>query len=138
MSDVTADGAGAATIRIFAAMVVPGSGAGDNININSAHATVSAAPANGAVLTFMGAANTGYGPRLIMQKEAIRVETVPLIMPAVGIALRKKLSRIPLSVRMWQWSDFNTGAHSVRFDVALNANIGDRRRLVRISGGAAF
>lgn len=138
VSDVTADGAGAATIRIFPAMIVPGSGAGDNININSAHATVSAAPANGAVMTFMGAANTGYGPRLIMQKEAIRVETVPLIMPAVGIALRKKLSRIPLSVRMWQWSDFNTGAHSVRFDVALNANIGDRRRLVRISGGAAF
>jgi len=66
------------------------------------------------------------------------VNTIPLIMPATGIAMRKKLSRIPLSVRMWQHSDFNTGEHSVRFDCALNANIRDRRRVVRISGGAAF
>lgn len=138
VSDVTADGAGAATIRIFPAMIVPGSGAGDNININSAHATVSAAPANGAVLTFSGAASTAYGPRLIIQKEAISVDTMQLIMPATGIALRKKLSRIPLSVRMWQHSDFNTGAHNVRFDVALNANIRDRRRLVRINGGVSL
>jgi len=138
VSDVVADGGGAATIRFFPALIVPGSGAGDNVNINSAHATVSNAPANGAVITFLGAANTGYGPRVIMQKEAISVDTIPLIMPATGIAMRKKLSRIPLTVRMWQHSDFNTGAHNVRFDVAMNANIRDRRRIVRISGGAAF
>lgn len=135
VADVTANGAGAATLRIFPAMVVPGAGAGDNININSAHATVTAAPANGATVTFVGAASTAYAPRLIIQKEAISVDTMQLVMPATGIALRKKLSRIPLSVRMWQWSDFNTGAHSVRFDVALNANIRERRRMVRINGG---
>jgi hypothetical protein len=135
---VVADGAGAATFRIFPAMVVPGSGAGDNININSANATVTAAPANGALLTFMGIASTNYSAGLIIQKEAIVVDTVQLIMPATGIALRKKLSRIPVSVRMWQHSDFNTGAHNVRFDVAMNANIRERRRVMRISGGAVF
>lgn len=135
VADAVADGAGAiAALRIFPAMIVPGSGAGDNININSAHATVTAAPADDAVITFMGTAATTYGPRLIIQKDAIVVDTVPLIMPATGIAMRKKLSRIPITVRMWQWSDFYTGAHSVRFDVALNANIRERRRMVRING----
>lgn len=135
----TADGGGAiAALRIFPAMIVPGSGAGDNVNINSAHATVTAAPADNAQLTFAGAASTTLSSGLILQKEAISVDTIPLIMPATGIAMRKKLSRIPLTVRMWQWSDFNTGAHSVRFDVALNANIRERRRAVRFSGGASF
>jgi hypothetical protein len=46
-----------AAARIFPAMIVPGSGAGDNVNINTAHATVTAAPADNAVLTFIGAAS---------------------------------------------------------------------------------
>lgn len=71
---------------------------------------------------------------MLIQKEAIEVNTIPLVMPATGIAMRKKLSRIPLTVRMWQWSDFNTGAHSVRFDVALNANIRERRRMAKFNG----
>lgn len=127
--------AGAITaLRIFPAMIVPGSGSGDNININTAQATVTAAPADNADLTFLGSASTAYGPRLLIQKEAIEVNTIPLVMPATGIAMRKKLSRIPLTVRMWQWSDFNTGAHSVRFDVALNANIRERRRMAKFNG----
>lgn len=121
-------------LRFFPAMIVPASGSGDNININSAHATVTAAPADSAAITWMGTASTAYGPRLIIQKEAIEVNTVPLIMPATGIAMRKKLSNLPISVRMWQHSDFNTGAHNVRFDVALNANVRERRRLCRING----
>lgn len=138
VEDATAVAGAIAALRIFPAMIVPGSGAGDNININSAHATVTAAPADNAVVTLNGAANTTYGPRLLVQKEAISIDTVQLIMPATGIAMRKKLSNIPLSVRMWQWSDFNTGAHSVRFDVALNANVRERRRMVRLNGGATF
>ena len=135
---VTASGAGAATVRIFPAIIVPGSGAGDNININTAQATCSAAPANGALVTFIGAASTNLAPRMIIQKEAITVDTIPLIMPATGIAMRKKLSRIPVTVRMWQWSDFYTGEHSVRWDVALNANVRNRDRIIRLNGGAAF
>jgi hypothetical protein len=134
VADATAVG-GNVTLIVFPAMIVPGSGAGDNININTAHATVDAAPADNAVLTFMGAASTAYGPRVIMQKQAIVINTIPLIMPASDTAMRRKLSKIPLSVRMWQHSDFYTGAHGVRFDVALNANIRERRRIVRINGG---
>lgn len=134
VSDAVADGAGNVTLVIFPAIIVPGSGAGDNININTAHATVSAAPADNAVLTFMGAANATLSPRALIQKPAIIVNTVPLIMPATGTAMRRRLTKVPVSVRMWQHSDFNTGVHGVRFDVALNANIRERERISRVNG----
>ncbi len=134
VADAVADGAGLASLIIFPAMVVPGSGAGDNVNINTAHATVNAAPADLAVITFMGAASATLSPRAIIQKQAVVVNTVPLILPASDTSMRRRLSKIPLTVRMWQHSDFFTGAHGVRFDVALNTNIRERLRIVRVNG----
>lgn len=133
IADATAV-AGAVALTIFPAIIVPGSGTGDNININTAHATVNAAPADNADITFIGAASTTLSPRALIQKPAIVVNTVPLIMPATGTAMRRRLSKVPISVRMWQHSDFNTGAHGVRFDVALNVNVRDRTRLCRVNG----
>lgn len=126
--------AGVATVKIFPAIIVPGSGAGDNVNINTAHATVTAAPADNADITFKGAASTNLSPRVVLQKQAIVVNTVPLILPASDTSMRRRLSKIPLTVRMWQHSDFFTGAHGVRFDVALNANIRERLRIARVNG----
>jgi len=126
--------AGAGTIIIWPAIIVPGSGAGDNVAINTAHATVSAAPADDALISFVGAASTSLAPRLILQKDAIVVNTVPLILPASDTSSRRRLRGIPLTVRMWQHSDFFTGAHGVRFDVAINANIRERYRLSRFNG----
>jgi hypothetical protein len=98
--------------------------------------TVAQAAANTAVVTFKGAPSTALYPRFIANKDAIVINTADLIMPATGIGSRKALTKVPLSVRMWQNSDFNTGAHSVRFDVAVEANVtaDGRRRLVRING----
>jgi hypothetical protein len=126
VGDATADGAGAATVRVFPALVIPNGGA------NTAHATVASAPA-GAV-TFRGTASTAYKPRAIIQKQAIVCNTADLIMPATGTAMRKGLTQVPLSVRMWQDSTFATGEHRVRFDVAMTANVRDRRRIVRLNG----
>lgn len=126
--------ANAVTLKIFPAIIVPGSGAGDNVNINTAHATVTAAPADNADITFLGAASADLSPRVLIQKQAIVVNTIPLILPASDTSMRRKLKKIPLSVRMWQHSDFFTGAHGVRFDVALNANIRERRRIARVNG----
>lgn len=126
--------AGAAAVKIFPAIIVPGSGAGDNVNINTAHATVTAAPADNADITFIGAASTTLSPRVLIQKPAVVVNTIPLILPASDTSMRRRLKKVPISVRMWQHSDFNTGAHGVRFDVALNANIRDRSRICRING----
>lgn len=133
----TGDSSDDATIRIFPALIVPGSGSGGDVEVNTAHATVDAAPIDTAAMTFLGTASTGYTPRAIFQKQSIIVNTAPLIMPASGTAMRKSLTRVPLSVRMWQHSDFGTGAHSVRFDVALTANVRERRRGVRINGSGS-
>ncbi len=129
----TAGGAVAA-LRIFPAIIVPGSGTGADVDVNTAHATVTAAPADNAVITFLGTASTDYKPRLLMQKGAVQVNTAPLIMPASGKGASRALSKVPVTVRMWQDSDFATGEHKVRFDVALTANIRDRRRMTRFNG----
>jgi hypothetical protein len=129
VGDATADGAGAiAALRIFPAIIIPSGGS------NTAHATVAAAPADNAVITFLGAASLAHKPRAIIQKEAIVVNTADLILPASGTAMRKSLTQVPLSIRMWQDSTFSTGEHRVRFDVALTANVRDRRRICRLNG----
>lgn len=133
VSDVTVVGT-TAEVRIYPAMIVPNTGTGSNPNINTAHATVNAAPADSAPITWLGTASTAYGPRLLIQKDAIVVNSAQLVMPAVGIASRKTLPKIPLSVRMWQFSDPKTGDHGVRFDVALNVNIRDRDRVCKMNG----
>lgn len=135
VGDHTADGTGAiASMRIFPAIVVPGSGSGGDVNVNTAHATVTAAPADNAVITWWTSASNSIKPRVVLAKDAIQVNTADLIMPATGVGMRKALTKVPLSVRMWKNSNFSTGAHDVRFDVVLTANVRDRRRLVRING----
>lgn len=127
----TADANGDITARIYPAMIVQGSS-----NVNTAHATVDAAPADTAAVTFVGSASTAYKPRLMLQKSAVVVNTADLIMPATGKAMRKSLTAVPVSVRMWQDSIFATGEHRIRFDVALTADIAGagRERIVRING----
>jgi hypothetical protein len=133
VEDATAVG-GVVALRIFPAIIVPGSGTGDNVAINTALATVNTAPADNADITFLGAPSAALSPRVLIQKEAIVVNTVPLILPASDTSMRRRLSKIPLTVRMWQHSDFYTGAHGVRFDVALNANVRERMRIARFNG----
>jgi len=132
--DAVTSASGIVDARIFPAIIVPGSGSGDNVLINTAHATVGTIPADSAAITFIGTASTAYRPRVLLEKQAIVVNTASLIKPATGISSSISLENVPLSVRMWQHSDFATGAHSVRFDVALTANIRDRRRIIRING----
>ena len=135
IGNYTADGAGAlANCRIFPAIIVPGTGTGGDVNVNTAHATVGTIPANSAVVTWRGTASTAYKPRAIIQKPSIIVNTADLILPATGQGSRKQLTQVPLSVRMWQDSTFATGNHQVRFDVALTANVHERRRIVRVNG----
>ncbi len=99
--------------------------------------TVSAAPANTAAVNFVGAPGAVLQPRFIANKNSIIVHTADLITPATGISMRKALTKLPMSVRMWQDSKFDTGEHRVRFDVAIEPNVAanGRRRLVRINGG---
>lgn len=124
-----------ATIRIFPAIIVPvTSPTTTNEYINTAHATVNSIPADSAAITWLGTASATLAPRLLIQKQAIVVNTQQLRLPVTGMGARRKLDKVPLSVRMWSNSNFPTGEFGVRFDLMLNANIRDRRRVVRING----
>lgn len=128
----------ASNVRIFPAIVVqnasPSGSDFNTISNNTANATVDSIPGSTAAVTFMGTLSTTVRPRVITSKDAVVISTADLIMPATGIGSRKALTKVPLSVRMWQNSVFNTGEHQVRFDVALSANVVNRRRIVRVNG----
>lgn len=135
VEDAQANAAGEAQLRIFPAFVVPNvEKTAGNAGNNTAHAVVDSIPADNAVVTWKGAASGKFLPRLLIQKPAIRVNTMDLVMPFTGKASRVSLTKVPASVRMWQYSDGNTGEHRVRFDMALTANISDRRRITRVNG----
>jgi hypothetical protein len=129
VGDTTADGAGAvAALRIFPAIVI-----GDTDN-NSAHRTVNIVPPDNAVITFYSAASSTYTPRFIIQKPAIIVSTMDLPSSFTDTNDRVKLTKVPMSVRMWKHTDWATGDQSIRFDCVATANVRDRRRLVRLNG----
>lgn len=128
IGNTTASAGGAAAVRVFPAIITSGP-----------HRTVSAAAGNTAVVTFKGSPSTATLPRFLVNKSAVVVNTADLIMPATGTASRKALTKVPLSVRMWQDSVFATGEHRIRFDVAIEANVAadGRGRVIRLNGTAA-
>jgi len=116
---------GLAAVRVYPAIITSGP-----------YQTVAQAPANTAAVNFVGAPGAVLKPRFIANKNAIVVHTADLITPATGISMRKPLTKLPMSVRMWQDSKFETGEHRVRFDVAIEPNVvaNARRRIVRVNG----
>lgn len=126
----TASSGAFTNVRYFPAIIV--SGAYQNVvNTNGGGATV-----DGLAITHLGAASATLSPRCVANKDAVIVNTADLIIPATGKASRVALTKVPLSVRMWQDSVFATGEHRIRFDVAIKANTAadGRRRTVRLNG----
>jgi len=136
VADATADGAGAATVRIFPAIVVQTGTA----TVNNSHATVDAAPADNAVVTFVGAASTTYKPRLMFEKESIVAHSAQLVLPYTGQGYRRSLADAdrdgvaPLMPRLWFYSDPKTGAHNCRIDVFVEAQARDRWKGIKFFG----
>jgi len=124
VGDATA-AASVAQVRVFPAILTSGP-----------FQTVAAAPTNTAVVTFVGAASAVLRPRFIMDKSAVIVNTMDLPVPFTGQMARKSLTKLPMSVRMWQDSRFETGQHRIRFDVVIECNVAanGRRRVTRING----
>jgi hypothetical protein len=136
LADATADSAGSFSLTIFPAIIVK---TGTNV-VNNAHATVDAAPANDAVVTFLGAASTTYQPRMIFRNDAIVAHSAQLVMPYTGTAFRRSLQTAerdgvaPLMPRLWFYSDPATGAHNARIDVFMQAQPRDRWAGVKFFG----
>ena len=125
VGDVNAADGTVASVRVYPAIITSGP-----------FQTVAQAAGNTAAVNFVGAPGATLQPRFIADKSAVVVNTADLIMPATGTASRVSLTKVPLSVRMWQDSSFATGEHRVRFDVAIKADTAahGRRRVVRING----
>lgn len=136
VGDVTASG-GNATLRIHPAIIVPDNSSqiGD-AGVNTAHATVSAAPANDAVITFVGSASTDYLQRALIKKSAIRVETADLEQLPSGDNASVSLKSVPLTMRSYKYANGDTGATSFRADIPWQANVNPfgRYEVVRING----
>jgi len=131
IGDYTAASGAFSNVRIYPAIIT--SGAFQTV-------TNTNADFDNRAVTHLGASGATLRPRFLANKASIVVNTADLIMPATGEGSRKSLTKVPMSVRMWKHSDFNTGAHSIRFDVALKANVlaKGRNRVVRINGGTGI
>lgn len=127
IGDYTASSGAFSNVRIFPAIITSGPQQ-TVVNTN--------ADFDNRAVTHIGVAGTATMPRFLINKSAVIINTADLIMPATGTAQRKSLTKVPLSVRMWQDSVFATGEHRIRFDVALEANVAaeGRTRVIRVNG----
>lgn len=123
--DVTASGAGAATVTIANPIITSG-----------AYMTVSAAPANNAVVTWMGAASTSYRQNAVFHKSAIALAFAKLTRPATGEYAYATDPDTGISIRYWKTSDGTNDTHLHRWDVLYGVTNVDRRLGTRVSGTA--
>lgn len=106
-ADVSSDASGNATIPIWPAIVTSG-----------AFQTVTASPANGALLTVLGAANTVSPANLAYHKNAFVLGCADLQLPkGVDMAARVSDKQLGLSARMVRAYDITNDKFPCRFDI---------------------
>ena len=130
IGDYTASSGEFTNVRYFPAVILTGPHQ-TVVNTNGGGSTF-----DGLSIQHKGAAGATLQPRFICDKSAVVCNTADLIMPASGTARRVNLTKVPMSVRMWQDSVFATCEHRIRFDVAIKCDVAadGRRRSVRING----
>lgn len=133
----TAGGAIAA-MRIFPAIIAPSGTLIGDPGVNNANATVTAVPADDAVVTFLGTASTSYTQRAVVARSAVRVESANLEDLPSGENARRKMKSVPLTLRAHRYSSGDTATTSVRFDASYKANMEafGRFKTIRINGTA--
>lgn len=122
--DVTIAG-GVAALTIANPMITSG-----------AFQTVSAAPADDAAITFMGAPTTAYPQNAIFHKSAIALVFARLTDPFSGQASYATDPETGVSIRYWRTSDGTNDTHLHRWDVLYGVKNVDRRLGTRESGTA--
>lgn len=125
LADATASAGAIAALSISPAIIVSG-----------AYQNVSAAPADDAVVTWLGTASTTYRPSAAFHKTAIKLVSAKLVMPYSGEADYATDPETGLTVRYWRYSDGASDTHNHRWDVFFGTVNADRRLGVRFSGTA--
>jgi hypothetical protein len=101
---------------------------------SGAFQNVSAAPADDAVLTWLGAASTTYRPSAAFHKTAIKLVSAKLIRPYSGESDFSTDPETGITVRYWRYSNGDNDTHNHRWDVMFGTVNADRRLGVRLSG----
>lgn len=127
LAAAVADGTGNATLQISPAIIAPAAFP------NGAFTTVSAAPAAGAVVTWMGAANTPYTQNIMAHKSAFALTCVPLVKPDGAVSCERE-SYKGLSVRLIPYYDGTNDVSNWRLDILYGVKAVDPRLGVRLNG----
>jgi hypothetical protein len=106
------------------------------IIVSGAYQNVSAAPADNAVVTWLGSASTTYRANAAFHKTAIKLVSAKLVMPYSGEADFATDPETGITVRYWRYSDGATDTHNHRWDVLFGTVNADRRLGTRMSGTA--
>jgi hypothetical protein len=101
---------------------------------SGAFQNVSAAPADDAVLTWLGSASTTYRPSAAFHKTAIKLVSAKLIRPYSGESDFSTDPETGITVRYWRYSNGDNDTHNHRWDVMFGTVNADRRLGVRLSG----
>jgi hypothetical protein len=125
LADASSDGSGNVTLTISPAII------SDN---TSPYQNVSAAPADNAALTHLGALSTTFQAGAAFHKTAIKLVSAKLIMPYSGEADYATDPDTGLTVRYWRYSDGASDTHNHRWDVLFGAANTDQRLGSRVSG----
>jgi hypothetical protein len=124
----TSVASGTATAQDLALTISP------PIITSGAYKNVTAAPADDAVVTWLGTASTTYRANAAFHKTAIKLVSAKLVMPYSGEADYATDPDTGLTVRYWRYSDGATDTHNHRWDVFFGTVNADRRLGTRISG----
>lgn len=103
---------------------------------SGAYQTVNSAPANDAVVTWVGTASTTYRQNVSFHKSAIKLVSARLIKPASGECAFATDPETGLTLRYWKSSDGTNDTNLHRWDVIYGVVNTDRRLGVRGSGTA--
>lgn len=125
LADATASSGAIAALSVSPPIITSG-----------AYQNVSAAPADDAVVTWLGTASTTYRPSSAFHKTAIKLVSAKLIMPYSGEADFATDPDTGLTVRYWRYSDGASDTHNHRWDVLFGTVNADRRLGTRLSGTA--
>jgi hypothetical protein len=124
LADAVADGAGAIAALKFQCPIIVG----------GAYATVDAAPADNAPITWMGAPSTQYRQNAVFHKSALQLTFAKLVMPRSGRAAYSTDKETGISIRYWETSDGTNDTHLHRWDLLFGRTNVDPRLGTRLSG----
>lgn len=123
LADTVSSAGGAATVTVSPAMY----------SASHALATVNVLPGNGAVTTFVGAANSQYPQNLVYHKDAITFATADLLMPQ-GVDMASRQVHNGISMRIVRQYDINNDRLPCRIDVLYGYSVIRPQMGVRLWG----